>query len=67
MPLNTVQDIEQAIRTLDAQELAELCSSLDQYQHPFDARIQRDFAAGRLEQAIAGALDEEQSGRVHPL
>ena len=67
MGLNTVQDIERAIKTLAPRELEELCVWLDEYQHPLDARIEADFAAGRLDKAILRALSDEQNDQVQPL
>jgi hypothetical protein len=68
MGLNTVQEIERAIRALKPQELAELYSWLDQNcPQPIDTRIQSDLAAGHLDNAIHGALDDEKNGRVQPL
>jgi hypothetical protein len=68
MELNTVQQIERAIAALTPQQLAELYEWLDQYDpQPIDACIQNDLAAGRLDNAIARALDDEKNGRVQPL
>jgi hypothetical protein len=67
MALNTIQDIEQAITTLSAQELEELYVWMDRHQHPIDAQLQSDFSAGHLDKAIDRALSDEQGGRVLPL
>jgi hypothetical protein len=67
MGLNTVEEIERAIDSLAPQELEELCVWLDQQPHPIDTRIQSDLAAGRLDNAIQRALDDEKNGRVQPL
>jgi hypothetical protein len=68
MELNTVQEIEHAIAALTPQQLAELYAWLDQYDpQPIDVRIQSDLAEGRLDNAIARALDDEKNGRVQPL
>lgn len=68
MNLNTVQEIERAIAALTPDQLAELYAWLDQYDpQPIDARLQNDLAAGRLDNAIARALDDEQHGRTEPL
>ncbi len=67
MALKTVEEIEEAITALAPEELGELCEWLDQYQHPFDARIEADFAAGRLDGAIRQAQEDELNGRVQPL
>jgi hypothetical protein len=66
--MNTVQEIERAIQALKPRELEELYSWLDQYcPQPIDDRIQSDLAAGRLDEAINRALDDEKNGRVQPL
>ena len=68
MNLNTVQEIENAIAALTTEQLAELYAWLDQYDPPpIDSRLQADLAAGRLDNAISRALDDEKSGRVQPL
>jgi hypothetical protein len=68
MELKTVQEIEHAIAALTPQQLAELYKWLDQYDpQPIDVRIQSDLAAGRLDNVIARALDDEKNGRVEPL
>jgi hypothetical protein len=67
MGLDTVQDIERAIKALTPRELEELYSWLDQYSpQPIDTRVQSDLAAGRLDKAIQRALDDEKHGRVQP-
>jgi len=68
MDLTTIQEIERAIDALTPEELGELYSWLDR-SHPqlIDTRLQSDLAAGRLDNAIQRALDEEKSGRVRPL
>ncbi len=68
MSLKTVEEIERAIEGLTLPQLAELYAWLDQYDpQPIDARLQTDLAAGRLDNAIARALDDEENGRVQPL
>jgi hypothetical protein len=67
MDLITVQEIERAIKALKPHELEELCSWLDQdCPQPIDALVQSDLAAGRLDNAIHSALDDEKNGRVQP-
>ena len=67
----TIQDIESAIGALSPQELDELWLWLEErYSHrtqPIDTRLQADLAAGRLDNAIQQALDDENNGRVRPL
>ena len=68
MSLNTVQEIERAIGALAPPQLEELYSWLDQYcPQPIDMRVQSDLAAGRLDQAIYRALDDEKNGQVQRL
>jgi hypothetical protein len=68
MGLKTVQEIERAITALMPQELEELYSWLDQNcPQLIDTRIESDPAAGRLDNAIHRALDDEKNGRVQPL
>jgi hypothetical protein len=68
MGLNTVQEIERAVRALKPQELEELYSWLEQNcPQPIDTRLQTDLAAGHLDNAIQRALDDEVNGRVQPL
>jgi hypothetical protein len=68
MGLNSVQDIERAIRALKPHELEELYSWLDQNcPQPIDTRVQSDLASGHLDNAIHRALDDENNGRVQPL
>jgi hypothetical protein len=68
MTTDTVQQIEQAIATLSADELRELYSWLEQNRpHPFDLRIESDFAGGRLDNVLLEALEDEKNGRYRPL
>lgn len=68
MGLNKVREIERAIRALKPKELEELYSWLDQNcPQPIDNRLKADLAAGRLDNAIQRALDDEKNGRVQPL
>jgi hypothetical protein len=68
MSLRTVDEIERAIRELTPGELRELHRWLDEnYSQPFDDQIQSDLAAGRLDSAIQGALEDERAGRIRPL
>jgi hypothetical protein len=68
MSLNTVQQIEHAIRALTRHEIEELYTWLEQHcPTPIDPRIQRDLTAGRLDTAIQRALDDEKSSRTQPL
>jgi hypothetical protein len=68
MSQNAVKEIERAIGALSRREIEELYVWLEQhYPHPFDARIESDLAAGRLDSAIERALDDEKRGGTRPL
>lgn len=68
MGLSTVQEIEHAISRLAPQELNEVYLWLDQrYSELMDRRIESDLSAGNLDSAIQRALEDEESGRTHPL
>lgn len=68
MALKSVLEIERAIAALDSKELQELYSWMDQHApQPIDTRLESDLAAGRLDNAITRALEDEKSGRVQPL
>lgn len=65
MSLTTVQEIERAIGALTPCEIEELYAWLDEHcLPPIDARIQSDLAAGRLDNAIQRALDDEKNIRL---
>lgn len=65
---DTVLEIEHAIGKLSQEELQELYSWLEQnHPQPIDARIGSDLEAGRLDNAIFRALDDDNSGRTRPL
>lgn len=67
MSSTKVQEIESAISKLTSHEWEELSAWFDSRPDPFDLRIQSDLSAGRLDDAIQRALDEEQNGHVEPL
>jgi hypothetical protein len=69
MAAKKIEDIERAIGTLTQEELEELRVWLDEYAgpRPLDLRIESDLAAGRLDNTIDGALDDEKHSRVRPL
>jgi hypothetical protein len=64
-----VEELQRAIGTLTQEELEELRLWLDEYTgpSPLDRRIESDLAAGRLDEAVQSALDDEKRGRVRPL
>lgn len=69
MASNKVQEIERAIGGLTQPELEELRVWLDEYAgpQPIDKRIKKDLEAGRLDEAVKRALEDEKEGRVRPL
>jgi hypothetical protein len=69
MSAKRVQEIEQAIGTLTPEELEQLRLWLDEYAGPreLDRKIEADLAAGRLDGAVQGALNDEKKGRIRPL
>jgi hypothetical protein len=64
-----IKEIERAIGELTRDELEELRLWFDEYAGPtlLDKSIEADVAAGRLDKAVARALDDEKGGRVRPL
>jgi hypothetical protein len=69
MSAKKIQEIEQAIGMLTPEELEELRLWLDEYAGPraLDQKIEADLAAGRLDGAVQGALDDEKKGRIRAL
>ena len=69
MGSSKVQEIERAIGALTQQELEELKVLLDEYAgpQPIDKRIQKDLTAGRLDEAVERALEDENHGRIRSL
>jgi hypothetical protein len=68
MSLNTVQEIERAIRALTPSELEELYAWLDQhFPQPIDAQLKADLDAGRLDDRIHRALADHKAGNTQPL
>ena len=68
MSLNTIQEIERAIRGLTAAELEELYSWLDQHcPQPIDAQLGADLDAGRIDDRINRALADHKAGNSRPL
>jgi len=60
--MNTVLEIERAIRALSPDELDELYTWMDQ-NLPIDARLKSDLDAGRIDDRIARALDDHRAGK----
>jgi hypothetical protein len=67
-PMSTVQEIEQAIRQLSPEQLAELSAWLAEFDHAaWDDQIAADAAAGRLDALADEALRELREGRCTDL
>jgi hypothetical protein len=64
MSAKKVEEIERAIGVLTQEELEELRAWLDEYAGPtaLDVHIEADLAAGRLDDAVQRALDDEKHG-----
>jgi hypothetical protein len=68
MSLNTVHEIERAIRTLKPSELEELYAWLDEHcPQPIDAQLKADLEAGRIDDRISRALADHKAGNTRPL
>ncbi len=68
MSLNTVQEIERAIRALSPSELEEFYAWLDQHRpQPIDAQLKADLDAGRIDDRIDRALADHKAGNTQPL
>jgi len=64
----SVQEIEQAITTLPADEVSRLAAWLDEYRaDAWDRQIERDALAGRLDALGEQADREFEAGRCRPL
>ena len=68
MSLNTLREIEHAIRALTPSELEELYAWLDQHcPQPIDAQLKADLEAGRIDNRINQALADHKAGNTQPL
>ena len=66
--VSTVKEIEQAIDRLPAQEQWSLFQRLkDNLWDEWDAEIEADYQAGRLDALIAEAREDIAAGRTKPL
>lgn len=64
----SVDDIKAAIKKLQLADVSALLQWLDEYQEAmWDEQFEEDVAAGRLEEAGAEALEEDQAGKTRPL
>ena len=66
--MRKVEDIEQQIRELSAREFSELRDwVLEQDWKSWDAKIEADARAGKLDELIAEAQADYTAGRTRPL
>ena len=66
--MTTVEDIESAIAKLSAPELDRLRDWFEAFQAArFDAKIERDAKAGKLDRLAEQALAEHRNGRSREL
>jgi hypothetical protein len=66
--MRKVEQIEQQIRELSAREFSELRDwVLEQDWKAWDAQIENDARAGKLDQVIAEADADYKAGRTRPL
>ena len=66
--MTTVQSIEQAVKKLPAEDLAEFRRWFSQFDEAaWDAQIESDAVAGKLDALAAEALAEYQSGKAQEL
>ena len=66
--MRKVEQIEQQIRELSAREFSELRDwVLEQDWKAWDAQIETDARAGKLDQVIAEADADYKAGRTRPL
>jgi hypothetical protein len=66
--MTTVEDIEKAIAKLPADQLARFRAWFEEFDAAqFDAKIERDAKAGKLDQLAGEAKADFRSGRVREL
>lgn len=66
--MNTVAEIEEALRALSVDEARAVSDWLQEYlEEQWNLQIQRDVAAGTLDKLAAQALEHYKAGRVKPL
>jgi hypothetical protein len=64
----TVQDIENAIRQLSSEELAQLKQRIADYEwEQWDKQLERDVKAGRLDTLAQEALQDLREGKTTDL
>lgn len=68
MDMSTVQEIEDAIRNLSDEQLSELRSWFAEYDaRMWNEQLERDVAAGRLDELADEALSDLREGRCTDL
>jgi hypothetical protein len=66
--MNSVQAIEQQVKKLTAEELAEFRAwFLDYEWQAWDRQLERDVKAGTLDQLASKARSHHEAGRTKPL
>jgi len=66
--MNTIEEIEVAVRQLSAQDRLRLAERLqDVLWESWDLQIERDAAAGRLDSLLAEVDEDIAAGRTTPL
>ena len=64
----SIQEIEEAVAKLSAQELSVFSQWFEEYAaQQWDRHIERDAAAGRLNESLSRAEEHREAGRVTPL
>lgn len=66
--MTTVQDIENAIRQLSSEELAQLKQRIADYEwEQWDKQLEKDIKAGRLDALAKEALQDLRDGKTTEL
>jgi hypothetical protein len=66
--MSTVDELENAVTSLSREELSEFRRWFDEFfEQAWDAEIEQDVKAGRLDHLIEEALAEDRDGRTRPL
>jgi len=67
-PMTKIEDIEKAVSRLSPEELAEFRAWFEAFDAAqFDAKIERDAKAGRLDKLADAAIGEFKEGRAREL
>jgi hypothetical protein len=61
----SVEEIEAAIRSLDAHEFAKIAERFHALEHErWDAEMDRDASSGKLDFLISEAIEDREQGRL---